>query len=109
MLQLVQFHLFGRHVEAVHLDGMDVATIRAAVAAHAANQQWHPREGAPHHGDAVKMGHLANPFHIGTYLELDRGMVLHQTEVSGLCCDTLTQLRARGYRIVTFHAWGAAA
>lgn len=105
MYQLVQFHLFGRIVEAVRFDTSERGVAPRMVAEHIANAQWSRREGAPQHGDGVKMGHLSNPFHIGVYLDIDRGVVLHHAEHSGLCCDTLTQLRARGFRNVSFHRW----
>lgn len=106
MFQLVQHHLFGRKVLAVRLgEEAGVREVRKAVAAHPANAQWEAHDGAPRHGDAVKMGHLNNPFHIGVWLDIDRGMVLHHTEVTGVCCDSLAQLAARGFRKIGFHRW----
>lgn len=102
--QLVQFHLFGRVVHNVDLaPDATTADIIEAVARHPAHRQWRLHDGPPAHGDAVKMGNLQNPLHIGTFLAIDRGMVLHLAEHAGICCDTLTELRQQGYRNLRFN------
>jgi hypothetical protein len=106
MTQLVQAHLFGRNLLPVDLGtGAGLRQIVRAVSAHAANGQWSPRDGAPSHGDAVTMAHLELPFHVGTWLDLDRGVVLHHTERAGLCIDRLSEVRGRGFNRLIFHRY----
>lgn len=106
MAALVEMHLFARDVTLVSMGSDDgLAQIREAARTHTANRQWRVRDGAPHHGDPVKMAHIADPFHIGVYLALDRGMVLHHTEKTGVCLDPLARLKGRGYRNLQFLEW----
>lgn len=106
MNQLVQYHLFGRLVTVVDLgDLASAADVVAAIAAHPANAQWIEHDGPPRHGDAIKMGHIQDPHHTGTFLDIDRGGVLHHDEHEGVCFDTLSALRTKGFRKLRPHSF----
>lgn len=103
LTQLVQWHLFGRAMLSVEL-GAD-ASRRAIVLAmrhHTAHIQWRPVSDTPLHGDGVHMAHRDDPWHVGTFLAIDRGVVVHCSERQGLRVDPLTDLRASGWTGLQF-------
>ena len=102
--QLVQWHLFGRPMMDVRL-GPDACRrdIVMAMRHHDALAQWMPIEGRGGHGDAVHMAHRDDPWHIGTFLALDRGVIVHCSERQGLRADPVTDLIATGWKELQFY------
>lgn len=93
--------VFGRDLPIIN----HPSTLRAlieTIEAHEIRDTW-PEVPKPDHGDLVTMTHSQAPHHIGTYLALDGGRVLHATEQTGVMCCTLTQLKLEGFRRLHFH------
>ena len=64
----------------------------------------------PSHGSAVAMGHGSRLHHVGLYLDLDRGKVLHCRQVSGVVFQTTKELHRDGYSRIEFYThreWSA--
>jgi hypothetical protein len=83
------------------------ATLRALVETienHEIRDAW-PEVPTPRHGDLVTMTASQHPHHIGTWLDLDGGRVLHATQREGVMCCTLVQLRFEGFRGLHFHTY----
>lgn len=103
MTQLVQWHLFGRAMMSVDLSGeASRRDIVMAMRHHDAHVQWRPVTGAYTHGDGVHMAHRDDPWHCGTFLDVDRGVVLHCSERQGLRVDPITDLQASGWSGLQF-------
>jgi hypothetical protein len=87
------------------------STIRALVETiehHEIRDGW-PEVATPGHGDLVTMTQSQHPHHIGTFLALDGGRVLHATKHEGVMCCTLVQLKLEGFRGLRFHRYSKAA
>ncbi len=115
-VQIAQAHLFGRELLDVDLGEKASRTdILRAVRSHVAHAQWEELgiwSGGlqPAHGDVVTMTHKGVPWHVGTFLGVDRGVVLHCAEEAGICIDDRAVLYAKGFRLLTIHRYiGAAA
>lgn len=107
--QLVQAHLFGRQLLGVDLGARPSRTdVLRAMRGHPAYAQW--REAGlwgaamqPRHGDVVTMAHRATPWHVGTFLAVDRGVVVHCEEHAGLSVDDRSVLAAKGFGQLLIH------
>jgi len=110
MMQLVQWHLFGRVVSSIDL-GADASgrAVLSALALNRTRRAWRLNAGRPRHGDAVTMSHMHEPFHIGTFLDIDRGVVVHCASFAGLVCDDTAALRASGWGKICFYSYRGAA
>lgn len=106
LTQIVQQHLFGRALMDVDLGARPSRTdILRAVAMHPAHAQWRAIETGKDamHGDVVTMAHRSAPWHVGTWLSLDGGVVLHCAEEAGLRVDDVQSLRASGWAALRFY------
>ncbi|SHN20219.1 hypothetical protein [Roseibium suaedae] len=107
------FHCWGAFCAAQEILGRagfpefvpDSMTNRARIAAltgHPERGRW--REiAAPEHGCAVLMGRSSLPIHIGCWLAIDGGGVLHAVPGPGVVFETLSRLRLASWRCITFH------
>lgn len=106
MMQLIQWHLFSRDVMSVWLaqDPSRAAVVKA-VNTHPARRSWRLNKGRPQHGDAVTMSHVREPFHIGTFLDVDRGVIVHCADGMGLAVDDNAGLIAGGWRNLRYYSY----
>lgn len=113
LAQAAQRELGGRELPFVNADPNDLRAVVRLVRDHPLRAEWVPVP-FPQHLDAVLMSHHLHPHHIGVWLELDGGVVLHATEQftrgkpdphkPAVACDTLDGLRETGWRSFTFLA-----
>lgn len=64
------------------------------------------RISSPVHGCAVYMSRSARPSHVGIFLDLDGGVVLHATVEAGVLLTRLRDLRFAGLNVVGFYLPG---
>src|SRR5262245_5645291 len=95
-----QREVFGRAMPALTAadaaDRDDIRAVMRAIKEHPLHALW-TRAGAPHHGGIVTMAHHRYPSHIGVFLKLDRGGVLHCLKEDGVRFDAIMQLRMQGW------------
>lgn len=75
--------------------------IAAAIAAHPERQRWVSTARAID-GAAVSMAKQDIGYHLGTYIEIDGGLVVHALEDCGVVAEPLFTLRAFGWRRIQF-------
>lgn len=102
----VQRDHFGRQLPLI-ADGVDRADKRAL-----AKEFLRPeyREGwvgywhmPPKDGDLVTMAHARHPTHVGIYLDIDGGGILHCVETHGVVFARLAALKAAGWGRLQFY------
>jgi len=107
LFRLAQRELFGRETPRVVLPkGTSLDGIASALASHPGRALWRPVPG-PVHGGGVELMSVRTPLHVGLWLEVDRGQLLHCAAPAGVQLNTLPELRALGWRILGFHDWAA--
>ena len=74
----------------------------ALVRQHIGDHRWHQVD-RPRHGSVVTMARHDNALHVGTYLALDGGGVLHALEKPGVQFDPIFCLQAAGWRRLRFY------
>lgn len=102
---------FFRHVQANHygidtpLINIDADNYRAVIngfKGHAELQHW-PQVNQPQDGDAVLLRHAKYPSHVGVWLDIDGGGVLHCVRGEGVVFSTLTALGFSGWGKIEYH------
>ncbi len=96
-----QREVFGRSLPIVDYP----ATLRAIVRTmndHTVRDAW-PEVKLPAHGDIVTMTAALHPHHVGTWLQLEGGCILHATRREGVMCSSLHHIRLEGFRGLRFH------
>ncbi len=93
----VQSALFGRDLAVVEVpEGADIALVRWMMAAHAERRRW-SEIAVPEDGCIVTTTQGVERTHTGTWLDLDRGAVLHTLPECGASFDHLTDLQGAGW------------
>src|SRR5262245_10181805 len=96
--------LFGRDMLPIVDAPESPSAVARMVAAHPANQQWQ-RVAKPVDGALVLMAHNLHPWHLGVYLAIDGGLIVHTQRSTGVTCDSPIALRAAGWRSFQYHDW----
>ncbi len=103
----VQKHLFGRDLPRIDCPAMDEASLANLFSTTGARSQWRVKDAKakPVHGDLVEMARGKLPHHIGVYLAVDRGKVLHCAGGHGVTFQSPLDLKAGHWRIVRYNEW----
>lgn len=76
--------------------------IASAIGVHPERARWQ-EVAEPVDGALVTMARNQCGYHIGTWLDLDGGIIVHAIEGCGVVVDTLPSLEAIGWRKFRFH------
>lgn len=98
----VQRQHFGRDLPQIPIDALNLRAVLAAFNGHPERQRWQPTSAAEE-GDAVLMRQSRYPVHIGVWLDIDGGGVLHAVRHAGVVFQTLAALDAHGWRIEGYY------
>jgi cell wall-associated NlpC family hydrolase len=102
LVRHVQREHYGRELPIIGVDADDLAAVGAAFAGHPERARWQ-RVDAPQDGDCVLTHRGAQLDHVGVYLDLDGGRVLHAVRGSGVVCTALPVLQRLGWHPVEFY------
>jgi hypothetical protein len=100
--------VFERELPLVLVDETNTRAVIEAIAASPLHEQAEI-VARPAHGDLVTMSRHDHPRHIGVYLALDRGGILHCYEKAGVRFDTIATLAALGWYRLKFHRFAGEA
>lgn len=103
LLRHVEREVFGRVLPQVVLPektGPD--RIAEILSSHPKRSLWR-QAAAPSHGGGVEMTSVRAPLHVGVWLDLDGGLVLHCAQGAGVSLDSLLNLKALGWSRFRFY------
>ncbi len=100
--RFIQREKFGIDVPAVDIDADHLRSVLTAFSSHDELKMWNPVN-LPGEGDAVLMRHSKHPSHIGLYINVDGGGVLHCVRGEGVVFSTLTSLKLTGWGRLEFY------
>ena len=98
LVRYVQREHYGIEVRAVSVDDVSHSAVLREFRHNDERSNWLPVD-IPQDGDLVEMGSARQPHHIGVWLDVDHGGVLHCIEGHGVAFQSLAQLK--------LHGWGA--
>jgi len=94
----VQRTQFNRELPEIPVDASNIKKVLNAFSHHPERQRWQKVK-QPTEGDAILMRQSRYPVHIGVWLDIDGGGVLHAVQHAGVVYQTLAALEAHGWRI----------
>lgn len=103
LTRLVQRDVYGRDLPlfemAVKCGRMAMA---AVIAAHPERKRWRqiPR---PVDGALISMAQQGRGYHLGTFVALDGGLIVHTLEESGVVADRAVHLRTLGWHSIKWY------
>jgi len=95
----VQAEQFGLDLPRIDVDACSALICRRAFASNAERDRWLAVE-VPAEGDAVLMGKNKRPAHVGVWIDVDGGAVLHCVEHAGVVVQNRPALRLSGWQIL---------
>ncbi|MEI9885903.1 MAG: NlpC/P60 family protein [Rhizomicrobium sp.] len=102
LVRTCQHVVFDRDLPIVNVDPNNARSVARALKGHPLMQLW-PERARRQHGDVVSMEHDNSPGHVGIFLDIDRGGVLHAIEGAGVRFDALAMIRILGWRYLRFY------
>lgn len=98
----VQREQFGVHVPVVDVDATDRAAVARAFRDHGERDLWQAVT-LPDEGDAVLMAHHRYPSHVGVWIDVDGGGVLHCAPGAGVIFSRRSALVAAGWQHLEYY------
>lgn len=92
----IQAAHFGREVPVIDVDAMSLHAVAHAFNSHGERGRW-DEVSPPQDGDAALLAHNRYPSHVGVWLSIDGGGVLHCQQGSGVIFTRVTMLRHMGW------------
>lgn len=100
--RLVQQEQFGRLIPQFDMERYNRSACIAAVEHNPERNNWRLVE-KPQEGDAVLLAHARHPSHVGVWVDVDGGGVLHCVGGSGVVFQTVKSLKSGGWGHVEFY------
>ena len=97
----VQAERFGRLVPAVPDYAGDIRQAAHLLSHHDERQRWQPTE-TPREGDGALMGKGRRPTHVGLYVSVGAGAILH-CDSSGSVLESVSSLRLNGWNLFGYY------
>lgn len=98
----VQAKYYGRAVSDIIVDAHDLRAVIKTFETHPERQRWQPTQ-HPQDGDAVLMRRSRHPVHVGLWLGVDGGGVLHCAEKWGVVFQDLKGLAINGWSVAGYY------
>lgn len=102
----VQEKLFNRQLPHVTSSRGNLTEIIYKIRNHPERNRWKLVE-EPVHGCLVELSHSKHPHHIGVWLDIDGGGILHCQFGTGVSFDPSIILTSVGWRKVEFYDWNS--
>jgi hypothetical protein len=100
----VQKQLFNRTLETVYIAPDDLRGLIQALEHHPFRKEWEITQ-TPHEGDVVLLRQSRHPVHVGVWLEVDGGGVLHATRSWGVIFQRIPELNLSGWQIENIYTY----
>lgn len=101
LVRYIQIEAFDRQASLILPPSDNVRDIVKFMRNHPEHKNW-VRSDKPVHGGIVEMSNSIHPHHIGVYLDIDGGGILHSS-VAGVTFDPIIVLECSGWRSFIFY------
>ena len=102
LVRWVMAHRFQRELPAIPIEPDDLRAVLLAFRDHPERQRWAAVQ-EPDEGDCVLLRQSRHPIHVGVWLGVDGGGVLHAVEGNGVVFQRFRDLLNSGWRIEGFY------
>jgi hypothetical protein len=104
LVRYIQLNVFQRELKVLETKELtNIKDLIKFIKDHPEHKNWTAVD-IPEHGSVVEMANLIHPNHVGVYLDIDGGGVLH-CGMNGVMFDTVFNLKASGWRKFKFYRY----
>jgi cell wall-associated NlpC family hydrolase len=96
LVRHVQKNIYNRDVPEISVDAMNIRAVVAAFNNHPERQNWEEVK-EPKDGDCLLMSSGKEPTHVGIWIDIDGGGVLHAIQGTGVVFSKNANLKLLGY------------
>lgn len=100
----VQREQYGRELPPIDIDSLNLRQILGTFEAHPERRLWHQTE-TPQDGDGVLMGRNDHPIHVGIWVLVMGGRVLHCEQKAGVVLQDMTSLKMHLWNNIRFYRY----
>jgi cell wall-associated NlpC family hydrolase len=100
----IQRQLYGRHLETIYVEPENLRSLIKTIQQHPIRQHWHLTD-HPQEGDVVLLRQSRHPVHVGVWLGVDGGGVLHCARESGVVFQDKHSLLLSGWKIEGIYSY----
>lgn len=108
LVRHVQLTHYQRILPIINVDADDLPSVHQAFANHPEKARWH-LVAVPMDGDCILVRRGNQLDHVGVYLDIDGGRVLHAVRGSGVVCTAIPVLKRMGWNPVEFYRFAGGA
>jgi len=102
LCRFVQWEHYDRILPMVNVEAINLREVVKNIGGHPERARWYQVE-RPVDGGLVEMWRSENPDHIGIWVDVEGGGVLHCLQRLGVCFDSLTVLKMSKWRKINFY------
>jgi len=103
LVRYIQREGFGRDLQSIVPPSENVRELIKFIRAHPEHKNW-KKSDVPVHGGLVEMSNSTHPHHIGVYLDIDGGGIVH-CSVAGVTFDPVIALTCSGWRSLIYYEY----
>lgn len=103
LVRFIERECFGREVLGLVVPSSRTSELVRFIRDHPDRLRWRISE-RPEHGGIVEMSHNVEAHHVGVWLDIDGGGILHAF-IGGVAFQRPLELQAAGWRRIIYHAW----
>lgn len=103
LVRYVQKQHYGRDLSSIHVDADNVRAVVHAFNGNDERNRWHKVD-APKDGDCLLLSQSEEPTHVGVWLDVDGGGLLHAVKGAGVVFSSPANIRLMGYNILGAYA-----
>lgn len=104
LARFIQREHFARDLPAVDVDAMDILAVAREIKGNGERTKWSLVD-TQADGDAVLLAHARYPSHVGVWIDVDGGGLLHCVKGPGVIFSTLSALRLAGWGHIEFYRY----
>lgn len=104
LFRFVQKKYFNRDLPVINVDSNDVLTVAKAFRDDEQRNDWQ-RIKQPVNGCGVLLAHARYPSHVGVWLDIDGGGVLHCVKGIGVIFSSLSSLKLSGWGRIEYYEY----
>jgi hypothetical protein len=104
-VKYVMKHCFDRDIFMIATPSSEISVLIRFIKNHPERVNW-PVVEKPEHGGIVEMSSGQHPHHVGLWLDIDGGAILH-CYLGGVGFQKPRELEAAGWRRFIYHGWNA--
>lgn len=100
----IQRRLYGRNLETIQVDPQNLRLLIQTIRDHPVRLDWKPTL-YPKEGDVALLRQSRHPVHVGVWLEVDGGGILHAAQERGVVFQNMRSLLLNGWQIENFYEY----